>query len=118
MICSYCGEEITGAHQYDRDTGMCKDYYKEKDMDRFKECDTPQSLTVGKLHSLYTSDHEPSLATPSEHTMISVLHRLLQESEDEEVKEHLVQTFAVVLGKSRLELELLLSQSSADMEDK
>ena len=47
MICPYCGEEITGAHQYDDSTGMCKDHYEEKDMDRFVEAGCPKCEESG-----------------------------------------------------------------------
>ena len=113
MLCKKCGEETTWDDLMPGD--VCIYCFRIYDMDRFRERDTPQGSPKDTSHTQEESSPEPSLETPSEHTMISVLLSLLRESEDQEVREHLVETFAVVLGKSKLELELQLSLISADM---
>ena len=113
FMCKQCNEP-TPYELMSKSPGVCRDCYIIGDMDRFREYDIPQSLTGELSHTQEESSPEPSPEKLSEHTMISVLLRLLQESEDQEIRGVLVQSFAVALGKSKPELELQLSLLSAD----
>ena len=64
MICPYCGEEITGAHSYDFDTGICKDHYEEKDLDRFKEHPLTQTDQSGAECNYREWDHSTGQWVP------------------------------------------------------